>query len=256
MKAKEFLGRLNSWVTVHWRQCLLMLCVVIAMQQCVIGNLSNQVAELKALVEAGQLSGTSVSPLDSLASARSDSSLAQNTAQPSGLLSSESGEKVAEPGSGSLSEDGSKPETAQDDDGVSFLGVLMAIAVVVAIILGFVYMYRNAVYPIGLWVSGRLRAGVDGRLTMLLNVTNRSSKDVEVKEAIVNFAMRGGTRRFKMNMSDLPMLLQGGTSYVSQINLLPIVERNPELRQTYAIYASILVGNKRVVGLPRLVKFK
>ena len=94
-------------------------------------------------------------------------------------------------------------------------------------------------------------------MVFAIKVKNRSSKEVELSNAQVNFVMGPSqVRKFRANVPSLPITLQPHTSFESQINLTGLITANLELAQAKAIGMSVVANGKSHSTIPRPVKIQ
>lgn len=230
-KIVEILARVQRWIEAHWRMVMVFLCMIIFMQQCTIGRLRGMV---EGMVERMAVARDSVA-CDSVV-------MAGDTAMADSLLlhrptQSEVREKLGETG------------------GVRWW-VVVLIVVVAGGVVGYVVARRRGVYPFGLSYSGKVKSE-NGQLLFVIAVRNKSRREIELSGAQVNFVMGASqVRRFRANVSSLPITLQPGTSFEAQINLTGLVSANLELAQARAISMSVEADGKMHTTLPRPVKIE
>ncbi len=231
-KIFQFFVKIQRWVEAHWRIVLVTLCMLIFMQQCTINRLR---WEIQHMVQSGALAH------DSAATASPDHVTAPDTSvADSLLLHTPTDDEVRQAGESSF----------------SWWTFAIIVVVIAAIGFGIFYALRNAIYPIGISYSGKVKS-VGGQLVFAIKVKNRSSKEVELSNAQVNFVMGPSqVRKFRANVPSLPISLQPHTSFEAQINLTGLITANLELAQAKAIGMSVVANGKSHSTIPRPVKIQ
>lgn len=221
------MARLNSWLTNHWRIVMWCMLMVMMMQQCTISRLRWEVTQMT------QSLGSQPAPAATGSAAPSDSALA---AAPDTALAPAPAEAI--------------DEEAETAGGMWVAALVLVIAA--GCVVGLIYMRRNAIYPFGIVIRGKLRSD----LTYHIRVANKSRRQVEVAEPLVVFIMGGTVRKFRANVPQLPMTLDRGTSFEANIDLGGLVRANIDLAAAKAINMSISTNGKRHSTLPTPVKIK
>lgn len=231
-KIFQFFVKIQRRVEAHWRIVLVTLCMLIFMQQCTINRLR---WEIQHMVQSGALAH------DSAATASPDHVTAPDTSvADSLLLHTPTADEVRQAGESSF----------------SWWTFAIIVVVIAAIGFGIFYALRNAIYPIGISYSGKVKS-VGGQLVFAIKVKNRSSKEVELSNAQVNFVMGPSqVRKFRANVPSLPISLQPHTSFEAQINLTGLITANLELAQAKAIGMSVVANGKSHSTIPRPVKIQ
>lgn len=224
-RLRNYAVRFNSWLTSHWRMVMWCMLMVMMMQQCTISRLRWEVTQMtQGISRQVAPTQTQPTPTDTVTAAQ------DTTTTPA--LDAETGD------------DGSSAGKAW------IAGLIMVVIAGAAI--GFIYMRRNAVYPLGITLRGKLRSD----LTYHIKVSNKSRKPVEVTSPLVVFIMGGSLRKFRVNVAQLPMTLDKGTSFEADINLSGLIRANIDLANAKAINMSIETNGKRHSTLPTPVKIK
>ena len=231
MKNQEFVDKAKNWAEGHWQLIIACLIGVIIIQQFSIIGLQSQIQEMREH-EGGR-------PPIHLDTAFGDREKTERDE----------------------TEDGQPPmltpETGEDIRLHSNTPLLIGVIVVTIVALVGGYMWRNGVVPVGLFVWGRLRQDKStGDITFSLKVKNRSPRAIDVSDPVINFLIRGGTRRFRANVGDLPMTLQPGTEYATTLNLNGLIRQNPELTEARGISMSVVCNEKKHTTLPNLIIFR
>lgn len=232
-KIRELAVRFNQWLGNHWRMVIWCMLMVMMMQQCTISRLRWEVTQLtqnssRPVVLSGPVS-------DSV------SGKGGSLFQPADTVALQSLETI---------------KAAQVDEEHNSAGSIWLVALVVVILAGSAfavfYMRRNAIYPFGIVVRGKLCRD----MVYHIKVSNKSRRPVEVSEPLVTFIMGGSARKFRANVAQLPMTLDKGTSFEADINLAGLVRANLELANAKAVGMSIVTNGKRHNTIPTPVKIK
>lgn len=222
---RELAVRFNSWLSNHWRMVIWCMLMVMMMQQCTISRLRWEVTQMTQGISRQSASqpAPAVKP-DTAAVAAADT-----TAMAGGAT--QSGE--------------------EESAGLAWIAGL-AIVIIAGAAISLVYMRRNAIYPVGITLRGKLKSD----LTYHIKVANNSRKTVEVAEPLVVFIMGSGMRKFRANVPQLPLTLDKGTSFEADINLGGLIRANIDLANAKAINMSIETNGKRHSTLPTPVRIK
>ncbi len=227
----NLLEKTDSWMARHWRACLLTMLGIVAMQQCTISSLQYRLERYSAVV------GQPVAHEDSVANS----------------IVSVPADNVSDSVDVSTIDTTSADESLGKHSNLPFFAFLLVVGIAVYVVW---YSRRNALYPIGLWVGGRLRQAPDGTIFFSMKVKNRSTKEVEVNEPIINFKSRSNLRKFRAAVPSIPIVMQAGTTFETQISLNGLIERNPELMQAYAVSLTISTNGRRHSTPPSFIRFK
>lgn len=231
-KFRNYLIKANEWIGAHWRLVIWCLVVVIMMQQCTINRLQWEVTQLTQGVAAPltQKEGPAIAhPADTL-SATGDTATIAN---PNALTG---------------------PATEHETRNGWIIALV--IAILVCGVIAYLYMRRNGIYPIGTSIRGKLKSDGAGKLTYWIRVKNNSRKQIEVAEPLVYFIMGGSSRKFRANVPQLPLTLDAGTSFETEINLSGLIAANMELCNAKAIGMSVSTNGKRHNTIPTPVRIK
>lgn len=222
---RELAVRFNGWLSNHWRMVIWCMLMVMMMQQCTISRLRWEVTQMTQGISR------------------------QGAGQPAPVVKPDTA--TATPTDTTAV---TAASTANDDEGSAGKAWVAGLALVIIIgaAISLVYMRRNAIYPIGITLRGKLRSD----LTYHIKVANNSRKTVEVAEPLVVFIMGSGTRKFRANVPQLPLTLDKGTSFEADINLSGLIRANIDLTNAKAINMSIETNGKRHSTLPTPVKIK
>lgn len=223
---RELAVRFNGWLSNHWRMVIWCMLMVMMMQQCTISRLRWEVTQMtQGISRQGAGQPAPVAKPDTATAAPTDSTAitASSTAQ----------------------------DDEEEEAGKAWVAGL-ALVIIVGAAISFVYMRRNAIYPIGITLRGKLKSD----LTYHIKVANNSRKTVEVAEPLVVFIMGSGTRKFRANVPQLPLTLDKGTSFETDINLSGLIRANIDLTNAKAINMSIETNGKRHSTLPTPVRIK
>ena len=226
---REILSNASLWLEQHWKYVMSLLLCIIVLQQCSLSRMQRQLDTISSFtaLAADTTSRKTVSPPP----ATNDT-----TSQDSTLATTERQEAPIMP----------KKE--------SNLPALLAVLALVALGGALIFMKKRAIYPIGLWVGGKLRQTEAGELLISLNIKNRSSKEIEADVPIVTFYLPGGQRKFRANIPEMPITLQPGTSFATEVNITKLIGANMELMQAKAIGISVQCDGKRHGTIPTPVK--
>ncbi len=232
-KFRNYLIKANEWISAHWKLVIWCLVVVVLMQQCTINRLQWEVSQLTqgVAVQPTQQEepATDASPADTI-TADGDTTGLTN---PNAL-------------------------TGPATDHEAHNGWIIALVTVLLTcgVIAYLYMRRNGIYPIGTSIRGKLKSNGAGRLTYWIRVKNNSRKQIEVAEPLVYFVMGGSSRKFRANVPQLPLTLDAGTSFETEINLAGLISANMELCNAKAIGMSVSTNGKRHNTIPTPVKIK
>ncbi len=232
-KFRNYLIKANEWIGAHWRLVMWCLVAVIMMQQCTINRLQWEVSQLTQGVAASngqhEKQTTESLPTDTIASATDTTA----TGTPIAL-------------------------TGPSTEHAAHNGWIIALVIVILVcgVIAYLYMRRNGIYPIGTSIRGKLKSNGAGRLTYWIRVKNNSRKQIEVAEPLVYFVMGGNSRKFRANVPQLPLTLDSGTSFETEINLSGLITANMELCNAKAIGMSVSTNGKRHNTIPTPVRIK
>ncbi len=227
-KIYRYLVRLNQWIYTHWRLTTTLLVAIILMQQCTINRLRWEVEQITTAQTRTRK--TTCQPCYDSIPTSDTSAVTTDTVSLTPPV-----------------------PTAEESNNVGLAFIVVFVVLACAALL--IYMHKNAIPPVGLRVRGKLyQAG--GDILYDLTVKNTSKKEVEVSEAMVNFGMSSGIRRFRAGVATLPMTLQPGTSFATTIKITGLVMKNAELRNAHFISMSAICNGKRRTTLPRPVRIK
>lgn len=222
---RELAVRFNSWLSNHWRMVIWCMLMVMMMQQCTISRLRWEVTQMtQGINRQGAIQPAPAANPDTATAAQADSTaITATTAQ----------------------------DAEEESAGKAWIAGL-ALVIIAGAAISLVYMRRNAIYPIGITLRGKLK----GDLTYHIKVANNSRRTVEVAEPLVVFIMGSGTRKFRANVPQLPLTLDKGTSFEADINLSGLIRANIDLTNAKAINMSIETNGKRHSTLPTPVRIK
>ena len=222
---RELAVRFNSWLSSHWRMVIWCMLMVMMMQQCTISRLRWEVTQMtQGISRQGASQPAPVAKPDTATAAPTDSTAV----------------------TAATAQDGEEEQA-----GKAWMAGL-ALVIVAGAAISLVYMRRNAIYPIGITLRGKLKSD----LTYHIKVANNSRKTVDVAEPLVVFIMGGVTRKFRANVPQLPLTLDKGTSFEADINLSGLIRANIDLTNAKAISMSIETNGKRHSTLPTPVRIK
>lgn len=224
---RKYAIKFNAWLSGHWRMVIWCMLMVMMMQQCTISRLRWEVGQLTQSV------GHQAPP-----------------PSPDSIKIGESQPLPTPADSTAITADGSEAENGSSAGNGWLVG--LGLVIVAGLVIGFFYMKRNAIYPIGIVVLGKFKQD----FTYHIKVKNTSHKPVEVSEPLVTFIMGGTVRKFRANVAQLPQTLTPGTTFEADINLMGLIRANIELTNAKAIGMSIVTNGKRHSTIPTPVKIK
>lgn len=135
-------------------------------------------------------------------------------------------------------------------------GWIITLCILVGAVLYVLYRMGKLKLPFGVSVTGKMWQDLQGRVVYTLTVVNKSRKQVEVSDAMVEFLDMKNKRKFRMPVKDLPMTLQKGTSHSMTVSLMNLFMNNPDLRAMKALRVMVKVDGKEKHTLPQPYKMQ
>ncbi len=135
-------------------------------------------------------------------------------------------------------------------------GWIITLCILIGAVLYVLYRMGKLKLPFGVSVTGKMWQDLQGRVVYTLTVVNKSRKQVEVSDAMVEFLDMKNKRKFRMPVKDLPMTLQKGTSHSMTVSLMNLFMNNPDLRAMKALRVMVKVDGKEKHTLPQPYKMQ
>ncbi|MDO4462678.1 MAG: hypothetical protein Q4C30_09370 [Bacteroidia bacterium] len=150
------------------------------------------------------------------------------------------------------------PEVVERESS-SNTGWIVTAVILLLLAVGVVYLlFRmgKIKLPFGVAVTGKMWQDLQGRVVYTLTVNNKSRKQVEISDAMVEFMDVKKKRKFRMPVKDLPLTLQKGTSHSMTVSLMNLFMNNPDLRAMKALRVLVKVDGKEKHTLPQPYKMQ
>ncbi len=226
MNLKSILTRLADFSSRHRTAITVALFVCIVMQQCTIFGLRQELSFVKQKYEQPAIPTSSAS------------------AQQLVIEEVTADEVVA-----------TTDEVASAEEGVSANTIFVVVLLVVAVTYYFLSKEQGW-YPFNVRVSGKIWQDLSRRVVFTLNIGNKSKRNVQIDEAMIEFMGIRDSRKFRIPVGDFPLTLSASTKHTVNISLQKLLERDPQLLSYKAIRASVLAGGKRIKTMPIGVRWK
>lgn len=221
----EILTKISAFLNRYRWAITLSLFVCCISQQCAISSLRNEIAFLRDKYEAP---AANESLSDDVSSDEVVNIAAENTSAGN--------------------------ETAESNSNHNTLTIC-----IIAIVLIGAWLFvawRRSLFPFNARISGKIWQDFSGRIVYTLTINNHGRADANIDNAMIEFININDRRKFRMPVTDFPLMLTKGTKHSVNVSLQRLFEQNPDLTNFKMIRVSVDINGKRQNTLPLGIRFK